>query len=217
MHLLRILGIFLGVMTLLALCAGGIFFSWQINRAREAARLSSNIGRMHQVRIGVLSFQDNQNATFADVSPEGATASWRIRLAPYFEERPLYDQYQFAEPWDSPANRALLSSCPRAFRGETPTELARVLLITPPSSGSKLQGKALPWWILTDEHHFNIPWTRPFDVTEEELAEKFLLLVQSRKLTGNEKVVVYIPQANPEIKALTIRELLIDLGLEAEL
>lgn len=217
MQLLRITALFLGALTLLALFAGGIFVAWQINGAREAARLSSNIGRMHQVRMAVEDFKDHQNATFAAVSPDGATASWRIRLAPYFEERPLYDRYQFGEPWDSPANRSLLSSCPRAFRGETPTEFTRVLLIAPPASGSQLQPKSLPWWILTDEQHFKIPWTRPTDITEDELAEKYLRLVRSRKLKGTENVVIYVPQANPEIKALTIRELLVALGREAEL
>jgi hypothetical protein len=33
--------------------------------------------------------------------------SWRVLLLPFLEQKPLYDAYNFAEPWDGPNNRKL--------------------------------------------------------------------------------------------------------------
>ncbi len=33
--------------------------------------------------------------------------SWRVLILPYIEERDLYDQYDFDEPWDGPNNSLL--------------------------------------------------------------------------------------------------------------
>ena len=34
--------------------------------------------------------------------------SWRVELMPYIEAPPIYDQYDFEEPWDGPNNKKLL-------------------------------------------------------------------------------------------------------------
>jgi uncharacterized protein DUF1559 len=41
--------------------------------------------------------------------------SWRIALLPYLEHQELHKQYDFAEPWDGPSNRALAERMPRFF------------------------------------------------------------------------------------------------------
>ena len=38
--------------------------------------------------------------------------SWRVLILPYLEHQELYDQYDFAQPWDSPRNRMLAESHP---------------------------------------------------------------------------------------------------------
>jgi hypothetical protein len=45
--------------------------------------------------------------------------SWRVLLLPFLEQRELYEQYDFREPWDGPNNRKLLSKRPSlyAFHG----------------------------------------------------------------------------------------------------
>jgi hypothetical protein len=217
MKLFHIAGfVLVAVVLLLALLGGGYFVS-QILGAREAAQLNTKIGRMHQVRLGIENYKDHNNSDETSLIADAANVSWRIRLAPFIEERRLYDQYNFSERWDSPANHSLLSAAPRIFRGDNPTQFTQVLLVNPASGSTLLNPQAGPWWILTDERHFRIPWTRPGDVTEEELIDQYVQQVRSRKLKGSEKVVVYIPRAKPEIKDLTIRELLVLLGQEAEL
>jgi beta-lactamase regulating signal transducer with metallopeptidase domain len=42
--------------------------------------------------------------------------SWRIELLPYLKAKNVYDEYQFDEPWDSPANKQLLEKMPEVFR-----------------------------------------------------------------------------------------------------
>jgi hypothetical protein len=41
--------------------------------------------------------------------------SWRVALLPILGENTLYSQYRRDEPWDSPANKAVLASMPRVF------------------------------------------------------------------------------------------------------
>lgn len=42
--------------------------------------------------------------------------SWRVLILPYIEEKKLYDQYDFSEPWNSPHNSQLLSHQPSVYR-----------------------------------------------------------------------------------------------------
>lgn len=41
--------------------------------------------------------------------------SWRALILPFVEQRHLYDQYRFDEPWDGPNNSQLLDRMPRTF------------------------------------------------------------------------------------------------------
>jgi hypothetical protein len=41
--------------------------------------------------------------------------SWRVALLPALGEKDLFEQYRRDEPWDSPANKALLAQMPRVF------------------------------------------------------------------------------------------------------
>ena len=41
--------------------------------------------------------------------------SWRVLILPYIEERDLYQEYDFAEPWDGPNNRKLAGRMPQIF------------------------------------------------------------------------------------------------------
>lgn len=41
--------------------------------------------------------------------------SWRVAILPYINREDLFKQYNFNEPWDSPANRRLLEMTPPEF------------------------------------------------------------------------------------------------------
>jgi prepilin-type processing-associated H-X9-DG protein len=42
--------------------------------------------------------------------------SWRVLILPYIEQKPLYDQYRFDEPWDGPNNSKLAGTIVKAYR-----------------------------------------------------------------------------------------------------
>jgi hypothetical protein len=42
--------------------------------------------------------------------------SWRVLILPFLEEKWLYDQYDFNEPWDGPHNRLLAKQIPLPYR-----------------------------------------------------------------------------------------------------
>lgn len=42
--------------------------------------------------------------------------SWRVLLLPYIEQKALYDQYDFREPWDGQHNRLLADKMPYVYR-----------------------------------------------------------------------------------------------------
>jgi hypothetical protein len=42
--------------------------------------------------------------------------SWRVLILPFIEQKALYDQYRFDEPWDGPHNRLLADAMPRVYR-----------------------------------------------------------------------------------------------------
>jgi hypothetical protein len=41
--------------------------------------------------------------------------SWRVLILPYIEQKALYAQYDFNEPWDGPHNRLLSSKMPLVY------------------------------------------------------------------------------------------------------
>ena len=42
--------------------------------------------------------------------------SWRVLILPYLEQRILYEQYRFDEPWNGPNNRRLAELIPAVYR-----------------------------------------------------------------------------------------------------
>jgi prepilin-type processing-associated H-X9-DG protein len=45
----------------------------------------------------------------------GQPYSWRVALLPFLGQGELFSQYRRDEPWDSPANKALLARMPRVY------------------------------------------------------------------------------------------------------
>jgi prepilin-type processing-associated H-X9-DG protein len=78
--------------------------------AREAARRAQCIKQMMELGVAM----HNYHALYGSFPPayladeDGKPMhSWRVLLLPWLEEKGLYDQYRFEEPWDSPHNMAI--------------------------------------------------------------------------------------------------------------
>ncbi|MCL4201075.1 MAG: DUF1559 domain-containing protein [Pirellulaceae bacterium] len=78
-----------------------------VQSAREAARRSQCSNNLKQIALAFHNYHDTYG-TFppAYIADENGQPkhSWRVLLLPFLEQDPLYNMYDFDEPWDSPVN-----------------------------------------------------------------------------------------------------------------
>jgi type II secretory pathway pseudopilin PulG len=83
-----------------------------IQVARNAARQAQSINNIKQINLALLNYE-TVHGTFppAYIADENGRPmhSWRVLILPYMEQKALYDQYDFNEPWDGPNNSRLHS------------------------------------------------------------------------------------------------------------
>lgn len=96
-----------------------------VQSARESARRSQCINNQKQVGIAIHSFHDTKGYLPSSVRP-GATSTVReglfVRLLPFIDQKPLFDQYDNSVTWSNAANLPVSSTriktyeCPSAPR-----------------------------------------------------------------------------------------------------
>jgi len=147
--------------------------------ALDAARKSQSKNNLKQLMLGAHNYHDvhGKFPQSAITGPDGKTThSWRVALLPFIGQKKLYDQYQLNEPWDSPANQAVLNQMPAAFRHPndfaSSTNAAYFGLVGPDTAmgDSSRQARLRD---ITDgtantiflvEARRKIPWTKPEDI-----------------------------------------------------
>jgi len=90
-----------------------------VQAAREAARRSQCTNNLKQIALAMHNYHDvNKCFPPAVITDKDGRPmrSWRVAILPYLEQRPLYDAYNFNEPWDSPRNRVLGDAVPPVYR-----------------------------------------------------------------------------------------------------
>lgn len=84
-----------------------------VEAAREAARHSSYIGHVTQLRVALQNYA-LVNGTLPSVCSRDATGaplhSWRTALLPFIEHQSLLSTIQLDEPWNSPGNAQAAST-----------------------------------------------------------------------------------------------------------
>jgi prepilin-type processing-associated H-X9-DG protein len=119
--------------------------------------------------------------------------SWRVLILPFLDEQPLYDQYDFGEPWNGPNNIKVLNSMPRFFacphRSPNPKKRTSYVVITGP--GTLFPGASsvkvvdisdgTPNTLMVVEtDNVDIPWTSPIDLDVRSMS----LQINDRKAPG---------------------------------
>ncbi|MEZ6114117.1 MAG: DUF1559 domain-containing protein [Pirellulaceae bacterium] len=79
-----------------------------VQTAREAARRSQCSSNLKQIELALHNYHDTFKsfppAYIADANGR-PMHSWRVLILPFMEQRELYDQCRFDEPWDGPNNQ----------------------------------------------------------------------------------------------------------------
>lgn len=81
-----------------------------VQAARAAARRMQSTNNLKQIALAFHNYSDVYRSFPPAViyGPDGKPwHSWRVLLLPYLEQRALYEQYDFSQPWDAPANRKI--------------------------------------------------------------------------------------------------------------
>ena len=112
------------VAALLLICVIGCLLpAFPIGGPRRAAKRSECADNLRQISIALQNYHDVYKrfppAYLADQTGK-PMHSWRVLILPFMEQKPLYDQYRFDEPWDGPNNRRLHAAALNLF--ECPAE-----------------------------------------------------------------------------------------------
>jgi hypothetical protein len=77
------------------------------------------MNNLKQIRLAFHNYSDS-NRSFPPAvvfGPDGKPwHSWRVLLLPYLEQAEFYGQYDFSQPWDSPANAKLAARIVDVYR-----------------------------------------------------------------------------------------------------
>ena len=96
-----------------------------IGQAREAARRSQCKNNLKMIGLALQNYHDMYRSfPPAFVADENGKPmySWRVLLLPHLEHAPLYKKYDLSQPWDSPANKAVLDNMPDVFACPSSTQ-----------------------------------------------------------------------------------------------
>ncbi|MGH7195112.1 MAG: DUF1559 domain-containing protein [Candidatus Saccharimonadales bacterium] len=89
-----------------------------VQNARESARRSSCNCNLKQIGLALQTYADVYKCyPPAYITDERGNRmhSWRVLLLPFMEQKPLYDRYDFSEPWNGPNNRQLAAYMPPVY------------------------------------------------------------------------------------------------------
>lgn len=166
-----------------------------VQAARSAARRMQSANNIKQQVLGLQNYHDTfltMPAAYSVDKAKKPLLSWRVHILPFIEQRPLYDQFKFDEPWDSEHNKKLIARMPQAYRSPgssaapgTTTYLAvggeRGMFTKPAGAGDGARTGGLTFAACTDGTANTIVvveagdeqaviWTKPEEFVPEEKA-----------------------------------------------
>jgi hypothetical protein len=152
-----------------------------VSMARNAARRVATANQLRQIAAAIHQYEiEKGHLPWAAESEEGKPpVSWRVRILPYLEEKPLYDQYHLDEAWDSVHNRTLVDLMPKVFKSlENPNEVTGntdvvaivgegTMWASKPPRLSDIRDGSSNTVMLVEAQGLDIPWTDPRDMSIE--------------------------------------------------
>jgi prepilin-type processing-associated H-X9-DG protein len=156
-----------------------------VQAARESARRTTCTNNLKQIGLAIHSYRTMMGrfpppyTTDANGRP---ALSWRVMVLPYLERGNQYSQFNLKEPWDSPANQALLAAIPPVFRCPSddkagPADTSYVMIVGQGTAGGA-PGETAPMQdstaasntiMVVEWSGLGIKWTEPRDITPDAL------------------------------------------------
>jgi hypothetical protein len=146
---------------------------------QDAARRAMRLNNLKQVGLAMLNYEMTHKvfppAAICDKQGK-PLLSWRVAILPFIEEKPLYDQFRFDEPWDSPNNKGLLDRMPVAYQGQRTQRDGKTTIMVftgkdaPFDEGKKLgladiiDGSSNTIMAVEAGEDKAVPWTKPEDL-----------------------------------------------------
>lgn len=163
--------------------------------ASNAARRNDCLSNLKQILLGLNNYE-SANGAFPPAYVADAEGkpmhSWRVLILPYMEQKQLYNQYDFDEPWDGPNNRKLWDQIPYFYSckgcercrdlggepfGKMPGNASNYVAVVGDETAWP-DGKQVKWSDLADGSSqtlmvleysgMTVPWTAPVDLTYEQ-------------------------------------------------
>ena len=91
-----------------------------MQQAQSAATRTQSKNNLKQIVLAMHNFHDVYrrfpNAASVDEQSGKKLLSWRVHLLPFLGHLDLYERFAINEPWDSPANKALIDQIPDVYK-----------------------------------------------------------------------------------------------------
>jgi hypothetical protein len=175
------------LLILLAFCLFVLLSQAMGYSSRSAVRRMTCANHLKEIALALHNYHDAYGtfppAYVAD-SNGRPMHSWRVLLLPFLEEKTLYEQYAFDEPWDGPNNRQLLPRMPQVYacpsavavsetgQGQPTYHTSYVAVVGPttvwpgtvPRSFSEIRDGTSNTALLIEIDNSTIPWLEPRDL-----------------------------------------------------
>ncbi len=130
------------------LLCGGVLAFWSYTRVgvpRGPSQRPQCSNNLKQIGLAMHNYHDTYRCLPAAVLTDEdgqPMRSWRVAILPFVEQAPLYDRYDFSQPWDGPNNRMLHGISIATYRcpndaGAMPTDTSYVMIVGPGTIGGE--------------------------------------------------------------------------------
>jgi hypothetical protein len=156
-----------------------------IEQTRQAANDAVDMNRLKQAALAAYNYESayGEMPFVSDKDQTSAELSWRVRILPFIEEMPTYEQLKRSEGWESSANREFADKMPAVF-GKGSTSLSDIAFIQTEKPVKRLaeitDGTSSTFMLL--QYKAGQPWMNPKNLSVDEAVKLYMNLADGETL-----------------------------------